>query len=261
MRTDPSPSRGAGRGRDVPAGPTRPRSPHPPLWAYRFARGARLVVRTRQELEAAVVARALRDAHFRRALLARPKAALEESLGTPLPPELDVRAVEETEAALYVVLPGNPYEGVAESDLVDRAGMTYDDVARDVLRDRRGAPLGGSAGAALVARAWRDADFARALVDDPVATIERAFGDALRERLAGRTVEVLVETAELIHLVVPRLAPVAGTVRTLDEWAESALSPQELRVACSCFQSTYNFTDYQSQSCPTNFPCPTRVVR
>ena len=42
---------------------------------------------------------------MRQRLLADPKGALEEELGTPLPDNIEVRAVEETADTIYLVLP------------------------------------------------------------------------------------------------------------------------------------------------------------
>ena len=59
----------------------------------------------RADLERRLIERSLEDDAFREALLADPKAALEQELGTQLPAEVQVRAVEETADTIYLVLP------------------------------------------------------------------------------------------------------------------------------------------------------------
>ena len=59
----------------------------------------------RAEMERRLVERSLQDDAFRQRLLADPKAAVEEELGTRLPNEVQVIAVEETAETIYLVLP------------------------------------------------------------------------------------------------------------------------------------------------------------
>jgi len=56
-------------------------------------------------LESRLVERSLQDDAFRQQLLADPKAAVEEELGTRLPEEVQVVALEETADTIYLVLP------------------------------------------------------------------------------------------------------------------------------------------------------------
>ena len=59
----------------------------------------------RQEMERRLIERSLQDDVFRQRLLADPRAAVEEELGTPLPEDVRVMAVEETQDTIYLVLP------------------------------------------------------------------------------------------------------------------------------------------------------------
>ena len=59
----------------------------------------------RAEMERRLIERSLQDDAFRQRLLADPKAAVEEELGTQLPEEVRVQAVEETADTIYLVLP------------------------------------------------------------------------------------------------------------------------------------------------------------
>jgi Nitrile hydratase, alpha chain len=59
----------------------------------------------RAEVERRIVQRSLQDDALRQRLLADPRAAVEEELGTRLPEEVRVVAVEETADTIYLVLP------------------------------------------------------------------------------------------------------------------------------------------------------------
>jgi len=71
-------------------------------------------------MERSIVHRSLEDDTFRQRLLEDPKAAVEQELGSRLPEEVRVVAVEETADTIYLVLPSTPMaggEGGALSDL------------------------------------------------------------------------------------------------------------------------------------------------
>jgi Nitrile hydratase, alpha chain len=74
----------------------------------------------RQEMERTLVQRSLEDEDFRRRLLEDPKGTLEEELGTRLPEEVRVVAVEETSDTIYLVLPGTPMAGGGGGELSDK---------------------------------------------------------------------------------------------------------------------------------------------
>jgi hypothetical protein len=59
----------------------------------------------RAELERRLIEKSLQDESLRQRLLADPRAALEEELGTRLPENIEVRVVEETADTIYLVLP------------------------------------------------------------------------------------------------------------------------------------------------------------
>ena len=59
----------------------------------------------RAEMERRLVERSLQDESFRQRLLEDPKAAVEDELGTQLPEDVRVQAVEETADTIYLVLP------------------------------------------------------------------------------------------------------------------------------------------------------------
>ena len=74
----------------------------------------------RTEMERRLVERSLQDGAFRRRLLEDPKAAVEEELGTRLPEDVRVVAVEESADTVYLVLPSaSPLEEEG-GELTDR---------------------------------------------------------------------------------------------------------------------------------------------
>jgi hypothetical protein len=86
--------------------------------------------RTRKDLEQAIIKKAIMDATFRKELLASPKTALEtvlseEKPGSRLPANLDVKAFQEPENALYFVIPHVPSE-LSDAQLDHVAGGVVD---------------------------------------------------------------------------------------------------------------------------------------
>lgn len=78
-------------------------------------------VNARKDLEAKLVARAVKDASFRQRLLSDPKSALQEEIGqlapgTSLPEGFQVEVLEEDDRSLYVVLPSKQSESRELSD-------------------------------------------------------------------------------------------------------------------------------------------------
>jgi hypothetical protein len=74
----------------------------------------------RAEIERRLVERSLQDDTFRQRLLADPRAAVEDELGTRLPEEVRVVAVEETADTIYLVLPFASTESQEAGELSDR---------------------------------------------------------------------------------------------------------------------------------------------
>jgi hypothetical protein len=65
----------------------------------------------RAEVERRLIERSLQDDVFRQQLLADPRAIIEREIGTQLPEEVRVVAVEETADTLYLVLPSTSPSG------------------------------------------------------------------------------------------------------------------------------------------------------
>ena len=59
----------------------------------------------RAEMERKLIQRSFEDLSFRQRLLADPKAAIEQELGTKLPESIEVTVVEESAETIYLVLP------------------------------------------------------------------------------------------------------------------------------------------------------------
>ena len=74
----------------------------------------------REQMERRLVEKSLKDDAFRQRLLEDPRAAVEEELGTRLPEEVRVVAVEETADTAYLVLPFSSTESREDGELSDR---------------------------------------------------------------------------------------------------------------------------------------------
>ena len=59
----------------------------------------------RAQMERRLIEKSSEDEAFRRRLMEDPKAAVEQELGTRLPEGVEVRVVEESADAIYLVLP------------------------------------------------------------------------------------------------------------------------------------------------------------
>ena len=74
----------------------------------------------RQEMERRLIEKSVEDESFRQRLIEEPKAAVEQELGTRLPEEVRVVAVEETADTIYLVLPSTPMAGGGGEELSDQ---------------------------------------------------------------------------------------------------------------------------------------------
>ena len=62
----------------------------------------------RNQLEAQLIERASRDRGFRQELMRDPRGLIGRELGLEIPPTVDIRVVEESTTASYLVLPPAP---------------------------------------------------------------------------------------------------------------------------------------------------------
>ena len=74
----------------------------------------------RQEIERRLIEKSLEDEDFRRGLLENPKGTLEQELGTRLPEDVRVEAVEETPDTIYLVLPSTSIAVGEDDELSDK---------------------------------------------------------------------------------------------------------------------------------------------
>jgi hypothetical protein len=73
----------------------------------------------RTEVERRIIQRSIEES-FRQWLIEDPKGAVEQELGTRLPEEVRVVALEESADTIYLVLPGTPMAGREGVELSDR---------------------------------------------------------------------------------------------------------------------------------------------
>ena len=149
---------------------------------------------------------ALKYSSFRSELLAAPKAVVEKELGAKLRQSLEVRVLEETAESLYFVLPANPYEALLSEDPHQTLeGVDFRALARWASAGQQ-SPFSEMAGdpenpeARLIARAWQDASFKRALLSDPSAAIQVELGVAIPEEIELKVVE---EDVDSLYIVLP----------------------------------------------------------
>src|ERR671921_202372 len=74
----------------------------------------------RAEMERRLIERSLEDESFRQRLVEDPKETVERELGTCLPEDVRVVAVEESADTIYLVLPGAPMAGREGVELSDQ---------------------------------------------------------------------------------------------------------------------------------------------
>jgi hypothetical protein len=73
----------------------------------------------RAQMERRLIEKSLQDESFRQRLIEDPKGAVEQELGTQLPEEVRVEAVEESADTIYLVLPSTPMKGRESVELSD----------------------------------------------------------------------------------------------------------------------------------------------
>ena len=77
-------------------------------------------MKTRQELDAELIARVADDAEFRALLLENPKEAIQQAMGIAIPEDFTIQVHEENGMTAHVVLP--PSSRLTEADLELVAG-------------------------------------------------------------------------------------------------------------------------------------------
>jgi len=175
-------------------------TPNLPLWSYQLQQNSKLAVKTRKNLEVHLITRALKDEEFNQELMANPKAVVEKELGTKLPNNMEYNVIQETETALYIVMPSNPYEGLTEPELQDILGLTPEDVARWVFEQQRNTVLDEASSVAIITRTWKDEAFKQELLSNPKATLADNFGILTPDSC---DIQVVAESSNTLYLVFP----------------------------------------------------------
>lgn len=82
----------------------------------------------RKQLEHTLIEKAMKDEAFRKELLEDPRAAVEQVTGVKLPPEIQLKVLEEKPGQLYLVLPPAPVsettDELTEEELTSVSGGT-----------------------------------------------------------------------------------------------------------------------------------------
>ncbi len=81
---------------------------------------------TRKEIEEQIIAKAMADKDFKKALVDDPKATFGQ-LGLQIPEEVEVKVVEESAKVVYLVLPVNPDEMTDEQLDAVAGGICWTD--------------------------------------------------------------------------------------------------------------------------------------
>lgn len=172
-----------------------------PLWSFKFKSGSRVETITRNEIEAKLISKALKEEAFKSLLLSNPHLAICQLFDIEVAQDLKIEVVEETSSVIYLVLPNNPYAGLSENELVSSLGMNLLQVAELVLNQQKGlAPENKQKNVEMVAKAWKDNSYKKLLLADPALVLKEELDEEV-----GKGVEVVVleETADKIFLVIP----------------------------------------------------------
>jgi hypothetical protein len=174
-----------------------------PLWSFQFRSGSKVQVVTRKDIETKLIEKAFKENGFRARLIENPKAEIERLFNIELPEDLSIQVVEETADLSYVVIPHNPYAGVAESELKAAMGMGLEEVAEWVLdQQKRVITDKKEKNIQIVVKAWRDEAYKKMLMADPNLVIETELGGEIEGKCA---MEALEESAENIVIVIPAM--------------------------------------------------------
>ena len=87
------------------------------------------IIVSRKDVREALVRTALKNESFRESLVANPKLAVERALGTKLPEDMEVVALQDTDQKMFIVLPMQmPFEtgDLNDAELEEIAGGFLD---------------------------------------------------------------------------------------------------------------------------------------
>ncbi|MCF4965709.1 NHLP leader peptide family RiPP precursor [Nostoc sp. CMAA1605] len=78
-----------------------------------------------EEFKNKLITKAMEDSEYKQRLLTNAKAVVEEELGTSLPSDLSIQAVQQTPKQLYLLLPPEIDETISDEELEAVAGGGY----------------------------------------------------------------------------------------------------------------------------------------
>ncbi len=163
--------------------------------------------RTRSNVEAVLIRKAWADEEFKKQLMADPTAtyaAAAKEAGTTLPAGTEVRAIEESNNTLYLVIPDVEIAPNTEVKLHDRSSRADFE-------------------ASMIVQALRDPEFKKQLMADPKAAYETQL-TAVREAAKlpeNIKVEVFEESGNILYFRLPQ-PPAQGGELSEEELEEVA---------------------------------------
>ena len=143
-----------------------------------------------------LVVKAMKDEAFRAALLQDATAAAGTALQLTFPTTYRLQALPVDPQHIYLVLPPYPADwpaGLSVEALLERLQQPTPGLEAPQQRFMDGQLL-------LIAKAWHDAAYKQALLQNPKAVVEREFGEGLPMEVA---LQVVAEDAQTQYLVLP----------------------------------------------------------
>ncbi|PDW01986.1 NHLP leader peptide family RiPP precursor [Candidatus Viridilinea mediisalina] len=141
------------------------------------------------DLNEAIITRAWTDDTFRDALLHDPKATLAATFGAELPPDVELKVVEETALTRYLVLPWQ--RPISRRTMLKTMGGLMASI---------GLAAWFSLTTEVQAQAQRDPAFRQELLRDPKTALKQGYGTEVPDFVALQTLE---ETPTRRYLVLP----------------------------------------------------------
>lgn len=175
-------------------------TPNVPLWTYQIQQNSKLAIRSRKDLEVQLIIRCLKDELFKQELMNNPKAVIEKEIGIKLPDELKYNLLKETETTVYIVLPGNPYEGLTEAEIYSYSKLTLEDIAQWVFEQQINTVLNEVNSVQMIAEAWKNEVFKQELLSKPKVTLADKLGILVPESF---DIQVVSESCDTLYLVLP----------------------------------------------------------
>jgi hypothetical protein len=168
-----------------------------------------------------LVVKATKDEAFRAALLQDAKAAASAALQLTLPAEYRLHVLQTDPQQISLVLPPYPADWPSQLSVDDllqrlRQGKPAAEAAQERVIDGQ---------ITLLDKAWHDAAYKQALLQDPKEVIRREFGEGLPAEVA---VQAVAEDAYTRYLVLP---PALDDLELSDEQLEQVAGGEVVVVA------------------------------